>query len=76
MSDQVPKCRKRVFNCLECDEKSECKEWNVILEDERTRGEDLLKEMPLIIEFFGVCGLKHGNIEDWKNKLAEMAFGC
>ena len=76
MSKQVTDCRKREFSCLDCNEKNECKEWNAILEEQRIRAEEMLKEMPLIIEFFGVCGLKQGNIEKWKKKLAEMSFGC
>ena len=76
MNSQVPNCRKRVFTCLECDEKDECKEWFTILEEERIKAEEMLKEMPIIVEFFGVCGLRKGTVEDWKNKLAEMAFGC
>ena len=76
MSNQVPKCRKREFSCLDCNEKTECKEWNAILEEQRIRAEEMLKEMPLIIEFFGVCGLKQGNIKKWKKKLEELSFGC
>lgn len=76
MNDQVLNCRKRVFNCHECDDKSDCNEWNEMLKEEQIRGEDLLKEMPLIIKYFGVCGLKQGNIEKWKKKLEELAFGC
>ena len=76
MNSQVPNCRKRVFSCLECDEKDECKEWNAILENERIIAEGMLEEMPLIIKYFGVCGLRKGTIENWKKKLAEMSFGC
>ena len=65
-----------MFSCLECDEKDDCKEWNAILEEQRIRAKEMLKEMPLIIEYFGVCGLKQGNIEKWKKKLEEMSFGC
>ena len=76
MNSQVPICRKRVFNCLECDEKDGCKEWITLLEDQRIKSEEMMKEMPIIVEFFGMCGLKHGNIEKWKKKLEELSFGC
>jgi len=76
MSNQVPKCRKRVFNCLECDEREDCKDWFIILEDERARSEELLAQMPELVDLFGFCAFKIGKKDDWIKELAKMSFGC
>ena len=76
MSEQVPECKKREFNCLECNEKNKCKKWNAVLEEEKAEALKMAEELPIIINYFGVCGLRQGNIEKWKKKLEEMAFGC
>lgn len=75
MSRQVPKCVKE-FNCLDCDDRKECKDWLIILKDERARSEELMDQMPELVKFFGFCAFKTGNKDDWKEKLEELAFGC
>ena len=75
MSDQIPKCKK-AFNCHDCKDINECKLWNEYKEKEKARAMELAKEMPLIIKYFGLGGLKEGTIEDWQKKLAVMSFGC
>ncbi|MCK4665964.1 hypothetical protein KAU33_04400 [Candidatus Dependentiae bacterium] len=75
MSDQIPECKK-AFNCLECDCVDKCKKWTEYKEKEKARALELAKEMPLIVKYFGLGGLKEGTIEDWREKLAKMSFGC
>ena len=75
MSRQVLKCLK-AFDCVDCDEREDCKDWFIILKDERARSEDLMDQMPELVKFFGLCAFKTGNKDDWEKKLAEMAFGC
>ena len=75
MSDQIPECTK-AFDCRECDKNCECKDWNDYREKEKARALKLAEEMPLIIRYFGMGGLKVGSIEDWQKKLAIMSFGC
>lgn len=75
MSDQIPECKK-AFNCLECDNADKCEKWIEYKEKEKARVLELAKEMPLIVKYFGLGGLKEGNIKDWKKKLAKMSFGC
>jgi len=75
MSKQVPKCMT-AFNCRECEKRSDCKEWNKILEEERIRSEELLAQMPELIDLFGLCTFRTGNKEDWKKELAKLSFGC
>lgn len=76
MSDQVPKCRKRVFNCLDCDEREDCKDWFIILEDERARSAELVELMPILVKHFGFCGLTLSSIEECQEMLGKMGFGC
>ena len=75
MSKQIPKCVK-AFNCLDCDEREDCKDWFIILEDERARSEDLMDQMPELVDLFGLCAFKTGNKDDWKEKLEKLSFGC
>lgn len=75
MSDQIPECKK-AFNCRDCKDINECKKWIEYKEREKTRALKLAEEMPILIKFFGFCGLKEGSIKDWQKKLEELSFGC
>jgi len=75
VSDQIPECKK-AFDCLECDDADKCKKWNEHKEREKDMALELAEEMPILIEYFGFCALKEGNIKDWQKKLEELAFGC
>lgn len=75
MSDQIPECKK-AFDCHECKSADECEKWTEYREKEKARALKLAMEMPLILRYFGLGGLKEGSVEDWKKKLAVMSFGC
>lgn len=75
MSKQIHECPK-AFDCYECKEIDDCKKWEKLKNDERIEAKKLSEEMPIIIEYFGYCGLRSGTIENWQEILASMGFGC